>query len=197
MKREIDSFSDLTKNEIKEIATKVFDDDHSLVICNGSTDYIVTDIDDILSYGNISHQIIKMESVEDLKKFFDDTDSEEEDEDGNIISNYSDLSFNDKKQLIYDAEKVAGNFYLAIRHNGDLASFEYEFSIETTYDEALNFVDSNILYFIDDKDKILEKYAENYLKAGYMANEKYERIVIHKYFDEKDLIKKYFDTEEC
>lgn len=172
------NFDDLKADEIRLIAREEFQPEHKLVLRN-SKNYIVTDISDVLEYGDISNQIVHIESADELRKFFDDNDGLEIDE-------------KLKEDLISQAEENYndGDFYLGIKDNYDNAS---DFHIAKSLNEALCLVDDKAYAFIEDEDEIINNHSEQYLKSGFMQNNyKYnERTVLNNYFNLEDLVSKY------
>ena len=183
MKREIETFDDLTSEEIKSIAREEFNPSHKLILSTKGKNWIVEDISDYLEYGYISHTIQDFDSFKELKKYFKDNDGLEIDKDT-------------KNELISESQKMNGKFYLAIKDYFDNPS---DFSIKQTFNDALSFLSENdeSLRFIEDEKEIINKYAEEYLKAGYMKNGKYshQREVYQNFFNIEDLARNYISDK--
>lgn len=177
-------FENLSYEQIQKIANEEIDKKHKLIL-SSSGNWIVEDEDDYITYGDISHSVNRLSSIKDLERFFDDTNFDESE------SNYYGLDEETKADLIEQAKQYDSEFYLAIRDNYDNP---YEFKICKNIDEGLAFVSKErFVKLIDDKDEIIEKYASEYLKAGYMKNGKYsdQRTVYENYFDLDDLVDKF------
>ena len=184
-------FENLSYEQIQKIANEEIDKKHKLIL-SSSGNWIVEDEDDYITYGDISHSVNRLSSIKDLERFFDDTNFDESE------SNYYGLDEETKADLIEQAKQYDSEFYLAIRDNYDNP---YEFKICKNIDEGLAFVSKErFVKLIDDKDEIIEKYASEYLKAGYMNNnspyyhlgaKRNERLVLKNYFDLDDLVKEY------
>lgn len=183
MERKIETFDDLTSEEIKSIAREEFNPSHKLILSTEGKNWIVEDISDYISYGDISHTIEEFDSLKELKKYFKDNDGIEIDKDT-------------KNELISESQKMNGKFYLAIKDYFDNPS---DFSINQTFNDALSFLSEKVnekLRFIEDEDEILNKYAEEYLKAGFMKNERdNERTVFKEFFNIEDLARNYISDK--
>lgn len=184
-------FENLSYEQIQKIANEEIDKKHKLIL-SSSGNWIVEDEDDYITYGDISHSVNRLSSIKDLERFFDDTNFDESESNYCVDEgNYYGLDEETKADLIEQAKQYDSEFYLAIRDNYDNP---YEFKICKNIDEGLAFVSKErFVKLIDDKDEIIEKYASEYLEAGYMKNGKYsdQRTVYKNYFDLDDLVKEY------